>query len=305
MQSNEEYEMGTRARQYSSVLSGSGRAPHRLDLRLPHCGLLAVFHYRLPSDVVLRGRIALRMVFLNREREHRWVAAPQGTVETYVRFIARSAPHFDALFIHLHFGFSSLFPVLVLSFEINIYKYLSAFNTGNQSLWFWPGSDGSTFAGERKATWSHLSFAFYLHPGWHLKRRHSNWLTTRAFGLWISNQQFTIRNVKISNASIAVNCGVGFVLNTGGLTLATQNAGGVLIIDLKIPSTGIGIRMSSSQATSLGGSLILHNVAFSGITTVNIQDRSVTVVAANAGMEPEWFQGNVYLGATKRYLRGS
>ncbi|KAJ6522087.1 glycoside hydrolase family 55 protein [Mycena vulgaris] len=159
-----------------------------------------------------------------------------------------------------------------------------------------------------------------------------------AFGLWISNQQFTIRNVKISNAGTAVyqlwnwgftwqniqisNCGVGFDLNTGGLTLATQSAGGVLIIDSKISSTGIGIRMSSSQATSLGGSLILDNVAFSGITTANIQDGSGTVVAANAGVGLEWFQGNVYLGAnsfsissnsrpnmyigtTKRYLRGS
>ncbi|KAJ6469222.1 exo-beta-1,3-glucanase [Mycena vulgaris] len=155
-----------------------------------------------------------------------------------------------------------------------------------------------------------------------------------AFGLWISNQQFTIHNVKISNAGTAVyrlwnwgftwqniqisSCGVGFDLNTGGLTLATQSAGGVLIIDSKISSTGIGIRMSSSQATSLGGSLILDNVAFSGITTANIQDGSGTVVAANAGVGLEWFQGNVYLGAnssnsrptmyigtTKRYLRGS
>ncbi|KAJ7053167.1 pectate lyase superfamily protein-domain-containing protein [Mycena amicta] len=145
--------------------------------------------------------------------------------------------------------------------------------------------------------------------------------TGGAFGLWISNQQFTIRNVQITNAVTAVyqlwnwgftwqniqisNCQVGFDLNTGGLTLATQSAGGVLIIDSKISSTGIGIRMSSSQATTLGGSLILDNVAFTGITTANIQDGSGTVVAANVGVGLEWFQGNVYLGTGKRYLRGS
>ncbi|KAJ6454375.1 pectate lyase superfamily protein-domain-containing protein [Mycena sanguinolenta] len=59
-----------------------------------------------------------------------------------------------------------------------------------------------------------------------------------AFGMWISNQQFTIRNVQITNAVSAIyldwnwgftwqniqisNCQVGFDLNTGGLTLATQ-----------------------------------------------------------------------------------
>ncbi|KAJ7059263.1 pectate lyase superfamily protein-domain-containing protein [Mycena amicta] len=143
--------------------------------------------------------------------------------------------------------------------------------------------------------------------------------TGGAFGMWISNQQFTIRNVQITNAVTAVyqlwnwgftwqniqisNCQVGFDLNTGGLTLATQSAGGVLIIDSKISSTGIGIRMSSSQATTLGGSLILDNVAFTGITTANIQDGSGTVVAANVGVGLEWFQGNVYLGAAT--LRGS
>ncbi|KAF7311922.1 Glucan 1,3-beta-glucosidase [Mycena indigotica] len=142
-----------------------------------------------------------------------------------------------------------------------------------------------------------------------------------AFGMWISNQQFTIRNVKITNAVSAVyqlwnwgftwqniqisNCQVGFDLSTGGLTLETQSAGGVLIVDSKISSTGIGIRMSSSQPAKLGGSVILDNVAFTGITTANIQDSSGTVVAANAGVGLEWFQGNVYLGNTKRYLRGS
>ncbi|KAF7311924.1 Glucan 1,3-beta-glucosidase [Mycena indigotica] len=142
-----------------------------------------------------------------------------------------------------------------------------------------------------------------------------------AFGMWLSNQQFTIRNVKITNAVSAIyqlwnwgftwqniqitNCQVGFDLSTGGLTLATQSAGGVLIIDSKISSTGIGIRMTSSQPKTLGGSIVLDNVAFSNIKTANIQDASGTVVAANTGVGLEWFQGNVYLGNSKRYLRGS
>ncbi|KAJ7186422.1 glycoside hydrolase family 55 protein [Mycena filopes] len=142
-----------------------------------------------------------------------------------------------------------------------------------------------------------------------------------AFGMWISNQQFTIRNVVITNAVSAIyqewnwgftwqniqisNCQVGFDLHTGGLTLATQSAGGVLIIDSKISSTGIGIRTSSSQPTTLAGSIILDNVAFSGMSTANVQDSSGMVVAANTGVGLEWFQGNVYFGTSKRYLRGS
>ncbi|KAJ7811243.1 hypothetical protein B0H14DRAFT_3755511 [Mycena olivaceomarginata] len=112
--------------------------------------------------------------------------------------------------------------------------------------------------------------------------------------------EFTIRNVKITNAVSAIyqqwnwgftweniqisNCQVGFDLNIGGLTQPTQ--------------------MSSRQPSSLAGSVILDNVKFTGISTANIQDSAGTVVAANAANVPQWFQGNVYLGlSSKRYLR--
>ncbi|KAJ7826712.1 hypothetical protein B0H14DRAFT_2595714 [Mycena olivaceomarginata] len=116
-------------------------------------------------------------------------------------------------------------------------------------------------------------------------------LHSGAFGMWISNYQFTIRNVKITNAVSAIyqqwnwgftweniqisNCQVGFDLNTGGLTQPTQ--------------------MSSSQPSSLAGSVILDKVKLTGISTANIQDSAGTVVAANAANMPQWFQGNVYL----------
>ncbi|KAF7368568.1 Glucan 1,3-beta-glucosidase [Mycena venus] len=146
--------------------------------------------------------------------------------------------------------------------------------------------------------------------------------TGGAFGMWVSNQQFTIRNVQITNAVSAIyqlwnwgftwqniqitNCAVGFDLHTGGLTLATQSAGGVVILDSTIENTGIGVRMDSTQATSLGGSVILDNVAFSGITTANIQDPSGTLLAANVSPVRQWFQGNAYTGTGVRtYERGT
>ncbi|KAJ7216114.1 pectate lyase superfamily protein-domain-containing protein [Mycena rebaudengoi] len=148
-----------------------------------------------------------------------------------------------------------------------------------------------------------------------------------AFGLWISNQQFTIRNVKITNAGTAIyeqwnwgftwqninisNCQVGFDLHTGGLTLDTQSAGGVLIVDSWITNVGIGIRMSSSQPTRLGGSVILDNIIFTSIFEANIRDQAGVLLPASTGTVGQWVQGNVYsdvadplAGLTKSYKRG-
>ncbi|KAJ6556359.1 pectate lyase superfamily protein-domain-containing protein [Mycena capillaripes] len=141
------------------------------------------------------------------------------------------------------------------------------------------------------------------------------------FGMWISNQQFTIRNVHITNAATAIyeqwnwgftwwninieSCLVGFDIHTGGLTLDTQSTGGVLIVDSWIKNVVVGIRLSSSQPSSLAGSVILDNVQFSNIFGANIQDQNGVVLAASADYGQQWFQGNVYLGLTKSYKRGS
>ncbi|KAK7052591.1 glucan 1,3-beta-glucosidase [Favolaschia claudopus] len=141
------------------------------------------------------------------------------------------------------------------------------------------------------------------------------------YGMWISNQQFTIRNVKITNAGTAIfeawnwgftwhnidieNCLVGFDILTGGLTLATQSTGGVLIVDSWIKNVVIGIRTSSSQPSKLGGSVVLDQVQFSNIISANIQDNSGVVMAANANYGDQYFQGNVYSGVTKSYKRGT
>jgi hypothetical protein len=46
--------------------------------------------------------------------------------------------------------------------------------------------------------------------------------------------------------------------------------------------------MSSSQPSSLAGSVILDKVKFTGISTANIQDSAGTVVAAIAANVPQW-----------------
>jgi hypothetical protein len=58
--------------------------------------------------------------------------------------------------------------------------------------------------------------------------------------------------------------------------------------------------MSSSQSTSLAGSLILDNVQFHTIFSANIQDSAGVVMAANTAdtvqTVTQWIQGNVYHG---------
>jgi hypothetical protein len=60
--------------------------------------------------------------------------------------------------------------------------------------------------------------------------------------------------------------------------------------------------MDSTQATSLGGSIVLDNVAFSGISTANVQDPSGTVLAANVSPVRQWFQGNTYSGLSHAFV---
>ncbi|KAJ7832076.1 glycoside hydrolase family 55 protein [Mycena olivaceomarginata] len=136
-----------------------------------------------------------------------------------------------------------------------------------------------------------------------------------AFGMWVSNQQFTIRRVTITNALWnwgftwqdiqIVGCQVGFDINTGGLTLATQSAGSLLIVDSIIEGTGIGVRLSSTQLKSLAGSVILNNVQMQATRTANIQDGAGTVERASDTTYGLWIQGNVYSGARRHiYNRG-
>uniref|UniRef100_A0A0W0EZ54 Putative glycoside hydrolase family 55 protein n=1 Tax=Moniliophthora roreri TaxID=221103 RepID=A0A0W0EZ54_MONRR len=128
-----------------------------------------------------------------------------------------------------------------------------------------------------------------------------------AFGMWVSNQQFTVHNVKITNAATGVyqlwnwgftwknvdisNCGIGFNINTGGLTEATQTAGGVLILDSSISASSQAILTTSDMSSKLGGSIVLQNVKLSG----NVQDGNGAMYQGS-GQVDQFIIGNVYHG---------
>lgn len=132
------------------------------------------------------------------------------------------------------------------------------------------------------------------------------------YGVWVGNQQFTVRNITVNNAQTAVfaawnwgwtwqgvtinNCAVGFDITTGDIdasssnTDATQGVGAEAIIDVTVTDTPIFLRSSASSSGSLDGSLVLNNIQMSGVTSaVSLTDG--TVILAGSSSIDTWAQG--------------
>ncbi|KAG7453018.1 exo-beta-1,3-glucanase [Guyanagaster necrorhizus] len=142
------------------------------------------------------------------------------------------------------------------------------------------------------------------------------------FGMWVGNQQFTVRNITINNAQTGVfglwnwgwtfqrvtinNCQVGFDLATGGLTEDTQTVGAEAIIDAVVTNTPIFVR-TSSPSTSLAGSIVLNNVQLNNVTTAVGVVGGAVVLAGGTMKIDSWGQGNVYTGTnpTGQFVRSN
>ncbi|KAJ6504338.1 exo-beta-1,3-glucanase [Mycena vitilis] len=132
-----------------------------------------------------------------------------------------------------------------------------------------------------------------------------------AFGLWISNQQFTIQNVKITNADTAIyqqwnwdftfkniqisGCRIGFGLNTNGQTEATQSTGSITILDSSISASVAAVQTDTDQSTKLGGAVFLQNVNLNG-SPVGVVDGANHVFLTGGGTVNQFILGNEYSG---------
>ncbi|KAJ7871396.1 exo-beta-1,3-glucanase [Mycena olivaceomarginata] len=165
---------------------------------------------------------------------------------------------------------------------MNIAFYMSdAPNTAHQGIWMENGSGG--FMGD-------LDF----HGG--------------KFGMWVGNQQFTVRNITISDAQTAIlgvwawgwtfqgvtinNCSVGFDL-LGGV-------GAEAIIDAVVSDTPIFVRSAAPSNGSLVGSLVLNNIKLNNVSTAVgvVGGEDVLCGAPNTTITIDsWVQGNVYTGS--------
>ncbi|KAG6333026.1 hypothetical protein ID866_6061 [Astraeus odoratus] len=125
-------------------------------------------------------------------------------------------------------------------------------------------------------------------------------------GVFVGNQQFTVRNITINDAEVAVsapwdwgwtwqgvyinNCKVGFNLTTG-----TGGVGAETIIDAVVKNTEIFISTTTASNSSLGGSLILDNIKLENVP-VAIGVQNGDVVLKGCDYIETWAQGNVYRG---------
>ncbi|EUC54837.1 Exo-beta-1,3-glucanase, partial [Rhizoctonia solani AG-3 Rhs1AP] len=132
------------------------------------------------------------------------------------------------------------------------------------------------------------------------------------YGVWMGNQQFTVRNITVANAQSGIfqpwnwgwtfqdvkiiNCQVGFDLTTGGITQDTQTVGADVIVDAVVTNTPTFIRTSGSAPSSLAGSLLLDNVKFTGVTNGVVDGSGRVVLAGGDKTIRQWAQGNVYTG---------
>ncbi|KAI0818528.1 glycoside hydrolase family 55 protein [Irpex lacteus] len=150
-------------------------------------------------------------------------------------------------------------------------------------------------------------------------------------GLHVGNQQFTVRNLTVSNANTAVkciwnwgwtfqdvninNCSIGFALTTGGTTADKQGVGAVAIIDARINNTPTFIE-NSNTSSSLAGSLVLTNIhltnvpaAVSALTNSGGSPPEIVLLGTSSPSTPvvidSWAQGNIYSGtsSTLRYVK--
>ncbi|KAJ2920462.1 hypothetical protein H1R20_g16633, partial [Candolleomyces eurysporus] len=152
----------------------------------------------------------------------------------------------------------------------NIIFYMStAPNTAHQGIWMENGSGG------------HMSDLVF---------------NGGKFGMWVGNQQFTVRNITVNNAQTGVyalwnwgwtfqgltirNCSIGFEMQTGGLTLETQTTQ---------PSTG-----------SLAGSIVLNNVKLENVPVAVRVANGAVALAGGTKTIASWGQGNVYKGDNAR-----
>ncbi|KAK7049317.1 hypothetical protein VNI00_005918 [Paramarasmius palmivorus] len=142
------------------------------------------------------------------------------------------------------------------------------------------------------------------------------------FGMWVGNQQFTVRNVTVNDADTAVfaawnwgwtfqgitinNCQVGFDILTGGLTQDTQTVGAEAIIDATVTNTPIFVRTSQPSTGSLAGSLVINNARLNNVPTAVGVVGGATVLAGGSTTIASWAQGNVYTGSASggRFTQG-
>ncbi|KAI6153063.1 glycoside hydrolase family 55 protein [Pisolithus tinctorius] len=136
-------------------------------------------------------------------------------------------------------------------------------------------------------------------------------------GIYVGNQQFTVRNITVNDAVVAIavpwnwgwtwqgvsinNCTDPLTCNQKvgfNITSGTGGVGSEAIIDAVVMDTEIFVSTTTPVNSSLGGSLILNNIVLHNVpVAVGVQDGEVVLKGTNdTTCIQSWAQGNVYHG---------
>ncbi|EIN04108.1 exo-beta-1,3-glucanase [Punctularia strigosozonata HHB-11173 SS5] len=133
------------------------------------------------------------------------------------------------------------------------------------------------------------------------------------YGVWLGNQQFTVRNITVNNAESAIylhwnwgwtfqnvkinNCQVGFDLNTGGTT--PENQATLAVIDASATDTRMFLRTSQGSHESLAGSVVLSNITLTRVPVAVHVSGGPDLLPGTEKTKiiDSWAQGNVYTGS--------
>ncbi|KZT11301.1 glycoside hydrolase family 55 protein [Laetiporus sulphureus 93-53] len=136
------------------------------------------------------------------------------------------------------------------------------------------------------------------------------------YAMWVGNQQFTARNITMTNCNTGVyldwdwgwtfqgitisDCEIGFDVSTGGTNEADQTAGAISIIDATASSTPVFLQTTESSS-SLAGSIVLNNVALTDCDTAVGTASGDVILAGGTTTISSWGQGNVWSGTSSSY----
>ncbi|TVY65549.1 Glucan 1,3-beta-glucosidase, partial [Lachnellula suecica] len=129
-------------------------------------------------------------------------------------------------------------------------------------------------------------------------------------GMHVGNQQFTMRNLTFNNCVTAIshfwswgwtymglsinNCGTGIDISAGGA--GSETVGSIIVIDSSVTNTPVAFKTAYDSTSATGytnGSMILENIALSGVTTA-VQGPSGTLLAGGTTTIAAWGQGHEY-----------
>lgn len=145
-------------------------------------------------------------------------------------------------------------------------------------------------------------------------------ITGGLYGLNVGNQQFTMRNVAVSDAVTGIsqiwdwgwtyqgltltNCTTGLSISNGGA--GNQLVGSVNVLDSTIQDCPTFVTTAWASSSSSNGSLILENIALDNVP-VAVKGTSGTVMAGTTGTTTisAWGQGHKYTPSGPTNFQGS